>query len=66
MWTRGHLSAVCMTYAQHLRFSLGLSARLLGAALAALVHALVPGLCAASTSRLAAELPARLAAAGCR
>jgi hypothetical protein len=61
---RHHLRDVCMTYAQHARLSLGLV--FFRGAMSAVVHAFVPNLLVASSTRCAAEATARLATAGCR
>ena len=55
-----HPRSVDETYLGHLRFALGFAFWLGLAALAALVHALVPALCETTASRILARLHARV------
>jgi len=61
-----HPNRVCMTYLEHMRFSLGIAFRLFQGALAATLHAFVPNLCIQSTTHLVHRLQQKLDAAGCR
>jgi hypothetical protein len=54
-----HPSSVDESYAEHARFAAGFSLKLFGAAFAALVHAVIPGLFEKTASRTIAELHAR-------
>lgn len=58
--TKFHLSRVRETYFQHFRAALGISARLAVASGACALHALIPGLCTRTGSRIVAKLNARL------
>lgn len=51
-------------YFEHMRFALGFSARLLGAGLAALVHAFIPCLCETTASRMIKAMHARIVGRG--
>ena len=62
----GHLRSVCMTYAEHARFSLSLAWLFFQGAVCAAVHAVCPFLLASSSTACAAEATRRIAAAGCR
>lgn len=55
-----HPESVDETYGEHALMALGFSLRLMGASLACLVHALVPGLCRTTGSRAIADLHARM------
>ncbi len=46
-----HPQAAGETYLEHMAFAFGFSGRLFGAALAALIHGVVPGLCETTASR---------------
>lgn len=48
------------SYFEHQRVALSFALRLLGASLACVVHALVPGLCVSTGSRAVADLNERL------
>jgi len=54
--SREHLQQAREGYLQHLAFALLVSALLLSAALACLIHALVPGVCRTSASRIVSLL----------
>jgi Family of unknown function (DUF6356) len=54
-----HPSSVDETYFEHMAFAGWFASRLLMAAFAAGIHALVPGLCEKTASRIVAELYAR-------
>jgi len=54
--SREHLQQAREGYLEHLAFALLVSALLLSAALACLIHALVPGVCRTSASRIVALL----------
>jgi len=54
--SREHLGQAREGYVQHLAFALLVSALLLSAAIACLIHALVPGVCRTSASRIVALL----------
>ena len=64
MWS--HPQAVCMTYLQHLRFSLRLAWRLALMAAASLVHAVLPDVLTDYTRLELDVLRALLHAVGCR
>jgi Family of unknown function (DUF6356) len=53
---RTHLSEAGETYAEHMRFALTVGALAIGAGLACIVHAFVPGVCGTSCSRTIAQL----------
>ncbi len=55
-----HPATVDETYFQHMRFAFGFAFWLGTAALAALVHAIVPALCEATASRILKRLHARI------
>lgn len=55
-----HPASVNESYFQHMRFALGFGFWLLLAGFAALVHALVPGLCQTTASRIIRKLYARI------
>jgi hypothetical protein len=61
--SREHLSGVHEDYFEHMRFALGFGLKLLGAALAVIIHALIPALFetkgSATVFRLADELANR-------
>ena len=60
-----HPSAVCMTYLEHARFSLGLAGSLFLASLASVVHAAWPDALVTYTSDTVRELDERMRSAGC-
>jgi len=56
-----HPQAVDESYGEHFLFALGFAARLLGAGLAALVHAVIPCLFETTASRMIREMHDRIA-----
>jgi hypothetical protein len=56
-----HPQAVDESYGEHFLFALGLAARLFGAGLAALVHAIIPCLFETTASRMIREMHDRAA-----
>jgi hypothetical protein len=64
MWqsSRRHLAEAGETYAGHFRFALTVGLMTLGAGLACIIHALVPGLCQRTCSRTVAQLQSLFAA----
>ena len=56
-----HPQTVDESYGEHLLFALGFAMRLLGAGLAALVHAVIPCLFETTASRMICEMHARIA-----
>jgi hypothetical protein len=56
-----HPRAVDESYGEHFLFALGFAARLLGAGLAALVHAVIPCLFETTASRMILEMHDRIA-----
>jgi hypothetical protein len=56
-----HPQAVDESYGEHFLFALGFAARLLGAGLAALVHAIIPCLFETTASRMIREMHDRIA-----
>jgi hypothetical protein len=56
-----HPESVEESYGEHFAFALGFAARLFGAGLAALVHALIPCLFETTASRMIREMHARIA-----
>ena len=56
-----HPQAVDESYGEHFLFSLGFAARLFGAGLAALVHAIIPCLFETTASRMIREMHDRIA-----
>jgi hypothetical protein len=56
-----HPQAVDESYGEHFLFALGFAARLLGAGLAALVHAVIPCLFETTASRMIREMHERIA-----
>jgi hypothetical protein len=59
--SRAHLAAVDETYFEHLRFAATVAAMLAAAAVACLLHALVPAWCTSTASRTIRQLHALLA-----
>jgi hypothetical protein len=59
-----HPRSVDESYFEHMRFALSFSVRLLGAGLAALVHAFVPCLFETTASRMIKAMHARIANRG--
>jgi hypothetical protein len=57
-----HPASVNETYFQHMRFAAGFATALFGAALAALIHAIIPPLFETTASRLIRKLHARMEA----
>ncbi len=57
-----HPASVDETYLQHARFAFGFSVQLFAAALAALVHALIPPLFETTASRIVRRLHAKIMA----
>jgi len=55
-----HPETVDETYGEHFSFALGFSLRLIGAGLAALVHAIIPCLFETTASRMIREMNARI------
>ena len=55
-----HPASVDESYAQHLRFAMGFAFWLSIAAVAALVHAVVPALCETTASRIVKRLSDRI------
>lgn len=55
-----HPATVNETYFQHMRFAFGFAFWLGTAALAALVHAVIPALCETTASRILKRLTARI------
>jgi hypothetical protein len=55
-----HPETVEESYGEHFLFALGFAARLFGAALAALVHAIIPCLFERTASRMIQEMHARI------
>jgi hypothetical protein len=55
-----HPQAVDESYGEHFLFALGFAARLLGAGLAALVHAVIPCLFETTASRMIREMHDRI------
>jgi hypothetical protein len=53
---RAHLSEAGESYWQHFRFAAGVGLMLLAAAVACIIHALVPGCCTRTASRTVDEL----------
>ena len=60
-----HPSTVCMTYAEHARFSLGLAWSLALASGAAVIHALWPDVLVTYTSDTISALRRRILESGC-
>ena len=56
-----HPQAVEESYGEHFLFALGFAARLLGAGLAALVHAIIPCLFETTASRMIRQMHDRIA-----
>ena len=54
--SRAHLADVGETYFEHMRFALLVGAIAVGAGLACVIHALVPGVCQRTCSRAVASL----------
>ncbi len=55
-----HPSSVDETYLEHMVFALGFAGLLILAASAALVHAVIPGLCKSTASQLIRNMYARI------
>jgi hypothetical protein len=54
--SRAHLAAAGETYGEHMRFALTVGKLAVGAGLACMLHAFVPGVCQTSCSRTVAQL----------
>jgi len=66
-WSRlflSHPQAVHESYGQHFLFALGFAARLFGAGLAALIHAVIPCLFETTAGRMICEMHQRIASRG--
>ena len=61
-----HPANVCMTYSEHMWFSLSLAMDLFRASAASLVHAFVPDVLVHFTSNMVRECDRRIKQAGCR
>jgi len=59
-----HPEAVDESYGEHLVFAFGFAARLFGAGLAALIHAVIPCLFETTASRMIREMHQRIASRG--
>ncbi|TPQ36837.1 hypothetical protein C2U70_12085 [Bradyrhizobium guangdongense] len=59
-----HPESVDESYGEHFLFALGFAARLFGAALAALVHAIIPCLFETTASRMIRQMHDRIARRG--
>jgi len=54
--SRSHLATAGETYGEHMRFALTVGTLAIGAGLACVLHAFVPGVCQSSCSRTVAQL----------
>ena len=54
--SRSHLTASGETYLEHMRFAMTVGTMAIGAGLACVLHAVIPGLCQTSCSRTVADL----------
>ena len=61
-----HPYNVCMSYLEHMVFSLEMSAYFALGSIRAIVHAFVPDLCITSTTDITTHIQKRLAESGCR
>ena len=59
-----HPQSVDESYGEHFRFALGFAARLFSAALAALVHAIIPCLFETTASRMICQMHEHIAGRG--
>ena len=59
-----HPETVDDTYGEHFSFALGFALRLIGAGLAALVHAIIPCLFETTASRMIRQMHARIVSRG--
>ena len=60
-----HLTQVCMTYTEHLKFSLSLSGKFAVGSYRAFVHALVPNLYTTSSSDVISDVAYHMSTHGC-
>jgi hypothetical protein len=58
---RAHLAEVNESYFEHLVAALGISGRLIGASAACAAHAIFPGICVHTASRLMADVQTSIA-----
>ena len=61
-----HLQDVCLSYYEHMRFSLYLSREFFQSSLQAVVHAFVPSLYVTSSSDMVQRVTMEMAQIGCR
>ena len=61
-----HPAKVCMTYTQHMKFSLGLSKDFLEASAKAVVHAFLPDCYITSSSDYVEKINKKLNSSGCK
>lgn len=59
-----HPETVDETYGEHFAFALGFALRLIGAGLAALIHAIIPCLFETTASRMIRQMHARIVSRG--
>tara|TARA_Y100000816_G_scaffold125512_2_gene88319 strand:- start:6223 stop:6426 length:204 start_codon:yes stop_codon:yes gene_type:complete len=61
-----HPSKVCMTYFEHMKFSLNLSRLLMYGSYYAFIHAFIPDIHVKTTSNTVVEIQKLIDSAGCR
>ena len=61
-----HPNSVCMSYVQHMKFSLSISKELFVGSIQAFIHALLPNTYVDSTSSLVKNMAEKLDNAGCK
>lgn len=57
---------VCMTYLEHMQFSLNISLRLFIGSIQAFTHALIPDICVHTTTNLVKTIENKLKNSGCK
>ena len=61
-----HPTNVCMTYLEHMKFSLNLSLILFAASIQAFVHAIIPDVCVNTTTNVVKTIENKLKNSGCK
>ena len=61
-----HPTDVCMTYLEHMKFSLNLSLTLFIASIQAFVHAIIPDVCVHTTTNVVKTIENKLKNSGCK
>ena len=61
-----HPTNVCMTYLEHMKFSLNISLTLFIGSIQAFVHALIPDVCVHTTTNVVKNIEDKLKNSGCK